>query len=83
MSLDCPPVSRCILEVTDKPRALQALNQLVLWVHRAPEMAGTRYKEWEGTLWELLGQGWVWELWVRRYCPTLVVAGDLSTRDWV
>ena len=82
VSLDSPQVSRCILEVTDRPRVPQAPSHLVLWVHPAPEKVGTRYKEWEATLSGLLGQGWV--LSDRQYCPTVVavvVEGDLSTRD--
>ena len=76
----------------DRPQAPRALSHLVLWVHRAPEKVGTRYKEWEETLWGLLDLGWVWDLSARQYCPTVVVVleveleegeaeVDLSTRD--
>ena len=80
VSLDSPQVSRCILEVTDRPRAPQAPSHQVLWVHRAPEKVGTRYKEWEETLWGLPDLGWVWDLSARQSCPALEVVEELSTR---
>ena len=64
----------------DRPQAPRALSHLVLWVHPAPEKVGTRYKEWEETLWGLPDQGWVWDLSGRQYCPALGAVGGLSTR---